>query len=168
MKKNEVKELDLLLISKKDSYSEEEKNSILKMLNTDRRKEQEEKVKSQVYSEYSKEEKEKILNQLNSRRLSQKTQDEIKRRRTYNKKQYQFGAKYYYKFLNMEREYYIDISECSKISSRPNIITLYYKVFGELKKKDFLMKVEVYSEKIFISNDILRIHFKGYSFEDDS
>ena len=168
MKKKETEALDLLIIPQKEVYSDEEKKSILKMLNADRQMKQKKKENTKSHTNYTQEDKEKILNSLNDRRLSQKTQDEIKKRRTYNKKKYQFGNKKYYKFLNMDREYYIDMNDCSKISSRPAIITLYYKVFGELKKQDFLMKVEVYSEKIFISNDMLRVHYKGYSFEDNN
>jgi hypothetical protein len=65
----------------------------------------------------------------------------------------------------MSREYYIDIEDIQKISSRPSIISLYYRVFGELKKKDFLIKIQKYSDKFYISDDILRVYFKTYSLE---
>ena len=163
--KKETENLDLLVTPSKETYSSKEKKIIMDMLNSDRRIKQEEKVKSNRYNEYTTKDKLDILDELNERRLSAKLYDEIKKRRIYKKKKYDLSGKKFYKFVHMEREYYLDINDYRKISSRPTILTLYYKVFGELKKKDFLIKIEIYSDKIFISDDILRIYFKGYTLE---
>jgi hypothetical protein len=66
----------------------------------------------------------------------------------------------------MEREYYIEIDACKKLSSRPTILPLYYRTFDELKKKDVLVKTEVYSDKIFISYNAIRVYFKAYTLEE--
>ena len=162
---NETKNLDLLLTTTKEIYSLEEKENIMKMLNSNRKIKQKEEMKSKRYETYNREDKLSILNELNEKRLSEKLHIEIKKRRIYKKKKYNLSGKKFYKFLHMEREYYLDINDYRKISSRPIIMTLYYKVFGELKKKDFLIKIELYSDKIFISNDMLRVYFKGYILE---
>jgi hypothetical protein len=121
--------------------------------------------RSKTYDKYTKADKQDILKELNEKRLDAQRFDVIKKRRIAKKQKYQFGIKEFYKFNHMSREYFIDINDVKKISSRPVIMSLYYKIFGELKKKDFLIKVEIYSEKFFISDDILRVYFKGYALE---
>ena len=154
-------------ISQKETYSDEEKKFILKRLNDERLLQQKLKeTSSKATKQYSKEDKNDILNQLNEERLRTQKRKEMKRKRIENKEIYKFGNKEYYKFLNMEREYYIEAENCGKFSSRPSIVTLYYRTFGELSKKDVLLKIESYSEKIFISYDAIRVYFKPYSFEE--
>jgi hypothetical protein len=160
-----VKYIDIVNIVKKDIYSDEEKKYILETLNTERLLRQKSERKSKTYDEYTKAEKLDILKELNEKRLDEQRFDVIKKRRTAKKQIYQFGIKKFYKFNHMSREYFIDIDDIKKVSSRPVVMTLYYRIFGELKKKDFLMKIEIYSEKFFISDDILRVYFKGYDLE---
>ncbi len=157
--------IDIVNIEKKDIYSDEEKKYILDTLNTERLLRQKTQRKSKTYDEYTKADKKDILKELDDQRLNTQRLDVIKKRRTGKKQKYKFGSKEFYKFINMNREYYIDISDIEKLSSRPVIVPLYYKIFGELKKKDFLIKIEIYSDKIFISDDILRVYFKGYPLE---
>jgi hypothetical protein len=157
--------IDILNIVKKNRYSDEEKRYILDTLNTERLLRQKSERKSKTYDSYSKADKKDILEELNEKRLDAQRFEVIKKRRTDKKQKYQFGSKEFYKFSHMNREYYIDIKDVEKVLNRPMIMSLYYKVFGELKKKDFLMKVEIYSDKFFISDDILRVYFKGYSLE---
>ena len=162
----ELKEyIDILNIAKKDTYSDEEKKYILDTLNSERLLRQKEERKSKSYDKYTKADKKDILKELDEKRLDEQRFEVIKKRRTDKKQKYQFGSKEYYKFSHMNREYYIDINDVEKVSSRPVIISLYYKIFGELKKKHFLMKVEIYSDRFFISDDILRVYFKGYALE---
>ncbi len=92
---------------------------------------------------------------------------EIEERRILHKKIYRFGSKAFYRFAHMDRGYFMETGDVKKLSNRPQILTLYYRTFGEMKKKDFLMKTEVYSDKIFISADMLRVYFKGYTLEDE-
>jgi len=157
--------IEIADIEKKDIYSDEEKKHILKTLNSERLLRQKTERKSKTYDNYTKADKADILKELNEERVSQQRLDEVKKRRTEKKQKYQFGMKEFYKFSHMSREYYIEINDVKKVSSRPVIMSLYYKIFGELKKKDFLIKTEIYSDRFFISDDILRVYFKGYALE---
>ncbi len=162
--------LDIESFSKKKTYSDEEKQLIMDRLNEERlihqRVEEEFKGKKRSYTE---EEKKKILAKLNEKRLSTQKREEIKKKRLHNKKIYKLGNKEFYKFTNMEREYYIEVADCDKITTRPSIVTLYYKSVSEyeVKKKDVLIKTEIYSDKFFVSYDVVRVYFKGYSLEDE-
>jgi len=157
--------IDIVDIEKKDTYCDEEKKYILDTLNSERLLRKKSERRSKTYDKYTKEDKKHILEELNEKRLDDQRFDIIKKRRTAKKQKYQFGIKNFYKFNHMSREYFIDINDIKKVSSRPIIMTLYYRVFGELKKKDFLIKIEIYSDKFFISDDILRVYFKGYALE---
>ncbi len=157
--------IDIVGIVKKETYSGEEKKYILDRLNSERLLLKKLERISKTYDKYTKTDKQDILKELNEKRLDAQRFDVIKKRRTAKKQKYQFGVKEFYKFNHMSREYFIDINDVKKVSSRPVIISLYYKIFGELKKKDFLMKAEIYSDKFFISDDILRVYFKGYARE---
>jgi len=116
---------------------------------------------------YTEKEKKKILADLNEERLSEQKQKDLEKKRTYNKKIYKMGSRKCYKFTHMERAYYINIDDCLKLSSRPQNIALYYKTFDEVKTKKYLIKTEVYSDKFFISDDPIRVYFKGYVLEND-
>lgn len=115
---------------------------------------------------YSDEEKKFILKRLEDERLRTQRREEMNRKRIENKEIYKFGQKEYYKFVNMEREYYLEKESFDNFPSRLSIVTLYYRTFGEMKRKDVLLKIESYSEKIFISYDAIRVYFKPYSLED--
>ena len=161
---------DIKSFSKKETYTAEEKKFIMDRLNEERlihqRAEEELKGKKRSFTE---EEKKKILAKLNEKRLSTQKREEIKKRRLHNKESYKLGNKEFYKFKNMEREYYIEIADCDKITNRPSIVTLYYKSISEyeVKKKDVLIKTEIYSDKFFVSYNLTRVYFKGYSLEDE-
>lgn len=148
--------------SKKSTYTEEEKKYIMQRLDEQRRKE---KCQKRRYTKYSEEEKQNILRDLNDKRLEKQLYAEIEKRRVFHKKIYTFDIREFYKFTHMDREYFIETKDVKKLSTRPQILTLYHRTFGEMKKRDFLMKIAVYSDKIFISDDMLRIYFKGYSLE---
>lgn len=165
---NEI--LDIKSFSKKETYTTEDKQLIMDRLNEERVAQQSAKeVLESKKGPYTEEEKKKILDKLNEKRLSTQKCEEIQKSRTYKKKIYKFGNKEFYKFKNMEREYYIEIEDCNKFSGRPVIVTLFYKTVSEyeLKKKDILIKTEIYTDKFLISMDTIRVYFKGYSLEDD-
>jgi hypothetical protein len=163
--KNDI--IDVEAYSKKETYTAEEKQIIMDRLNEERLiNQQASKGLDGKKATYSQSEKNKILNKLNEQRLSKQKRIDIEKQRVGNKEEYKFGAKSFYKFLHMEREYFIEISDCSKFSSRPAIFSLYYRTFDTLKKKDVLIKTEIYSNKIFISYDAIRVYFKGYSLEE--
>ena len=165
MELNTVEEIEAF--SQKNTYSDEEKKYIMEQLNAKRLSENKEENLSKQYKKYTPEEKDNILNELNDKRLERQLYEEIEKRRIYNKKLYTFDMREFYKFLHMDREYFIELKDLDLLSSRPQILTLYFRTFGEIKKRDFLIKTEVYSDRIFISNDVLRVYFKGYSLENE-
>ena len=155
-------------ISEKENYSEEEKQIIMERLNEERLIHQ--RVKERLdgkIKEYTEEEKSQILHLLNEQRLSKQKREEIKNKRIEKKKKYKFATKEFYKFTKMEREYFIESKECEDLSSRPKLISLYYRTFEELKKKDVLIKTEIYSEYFYISYNPIRVYFKKYALEDE-
>lgn len=167
MDSNKKQTIDAAQYRRKETYTDEEKKMIMDRLDEERRIYQvAEKGLDGKEAFYDQSEKNKILNNLNEQRLSKQKREEIKRCRIEHKEVYKFGGKSFYKFLQMEQEYFIEILDCDKFSRRPAIISLYYRTFGELKKKDVLIKTEIYSDKIFISYDAIRVYFKGYSLED--
>ncbi|WP_309496752.1 hypothetical protein [Sulfurovum sp.] len=160
--------IKLSSIVRKDIYTDEEKKIIMDRLDEERRIHQNAEASLDSNSkQYDEEEKKKILQRLNEKRVTTQKHEEINKARIYKKQIYKFGSKEFYKFQNMEREYFIEIADIKKLSSRAVIIPLYYRVFEELKKKEILIKTEVYSEKIFISYNPIRVYFKGYSLEDE-
>ena len=170
MDKHPTETLDEEGISKKETYSVEEKKFIMDRLNEERLVQQRaEETLEGKKGPYTEEEKTKILNKVNEKRLSAQKREEIQKKRTHKKKIYKFGNKEFYKLMNMEREYYIEIEDCNKLLTRAIIVTLYYKTVSEyeLKKKDVLIKTEIYSEKFLISMNPIRVYFKEYSLEDD-
>ena len=162
------KNVELSNIVRKDIYTIEEKKTIIDRLDEERRIHQkaEEDLNTEIKN-YNENEKKKLLQNLNEKRLTTQKREKIEKARTENKKIYKFGSKEFYKFKQMEREYYTEISDIKKISSRAAIIPLYYHTFEELNKKEVLIKTEIYSEKIFISYNPIRVYFKGYSLEDE-
>ncbi|MCW8822247.1 MAG: hypothetical protein OQK45_08445 [Sulfurovum sp.] len=168
MYKNPNEKLDIENFSKKETYSAEEKQFIMDRLNEERLISQRIEVElTSKLKEYTEDEKNKILQILNENRLTKQKREEITKNRTYKKEKYNFGSKEFYKFTKMEREYYIAVEDCKKLSSRPAIFPLYYRSITELKKKDVLIKTEIYSDKFFISYDAIRVYYKAYSLEDE-
>lgn len=161
------KKINLSNFEKKETFTAEEKQMILDNLDAERRVNQKAlKGLDGKSAKYDEAEKQNILNKLNEQRLSVQKHEEIKQRRLFNKEVYTFNGKKFYKFLQMEREYFVEVSDCDIFTRRPAVISLYYRTFEELKKKDVLIKTEVYSDKIFISYDVIRVYFKGYALED--
>ncbi|MEA2047662.1 MAG: hypothetical protein U9O64_04355 [Campylobacterota bacterium] len=154
--------------NEKEIYTKEEKKIIMERLDEERRINQ--RVKDKLdgnIKAYTQEEKQQILHMLNEERLSKQKRDEIKKKRIAKKEKYKFGSKTFYKFTNMEREYYIEVNECENISGRPQLISLYYRSIDELKKKEVLIKTEVYSDQFYISYNPIRVYFKTYRLEDE-
>ena len=163
---NSNEDLYIANISKKETYSAEEKNFILDRLNNERLQQQKaDDESSNKTKQYTKKEKNDILEELNEERLRVQKRKEMKRKRLDNKEKYKFANKEYYKLKEMKREYYIEAESCEHFSGMPSIVTLYYLTFNELKKKDVLIKVQTHSEKFFISYDAIRVYFKPYALQ---
>lgn len=149
-------------IKSKDIYSDEEKKIILERLDAERKARQKEKEQDSQLSD-----KDMILQKIDEeRRISQKYK-ELQKRRLREKKVYRIENRKLYKFLDMDRSYYIQVKDCELLSSRPIILPLFYRGFDGLKKREVLMQVRDYSEKIFISDDVIRVYFKQYALEDN-
>ena len=155
-------------IKSKDVYTEEEKKIILGRLDAERKARQEaERKEVKENSKLSHNEKEKILQKIDEeRRLTQKYK-ELQKKRLKNKKVYHLENRELYKFLDMDRSYYIQVKDCQLLSSRPMILPLFYRGFDGLKKKEVLIQVRDYSDKIFISDDVIRVYFKQYVLENN-
>ena len=162
-------ELNVEHIVNKETYSQEEKAAIMQQLNEERLKAQQNKTISfsdeKEKSSLSEEEKRKILEKLNEHRLTQERYAKIREESTKEKQTYRFGSKIFYKLVGMEREYYIPVEICEKISGRPKIVTLYYQTLDALQKKDVLMKTESFSKAFFVSQDVLRVYYKAFALE---
>ncbi len=170
MDKHPAGNLELENFSKQDTYTDEEKKFIMDRLNEERLIHQRaQEAASDQKKSYTEEEKKNILQKLNEKRLSTQKREEIKKKRLYKKEIYKFGNKDFYKFKNMEREYFIEVEDCNKITTRPCMISLYYKSISEyeVKKKDVLMKTEIYSDKFFVSHDPIRVYYKQYALENE-
>ncbi|MBN2250327.1 MAG: hypothetical protein JW682_08315 [Campylobacterales bacterium] len=156
-------------IKSKDIYTAEEKKMILERLDAQRRARQEaERQEKQGDKKLTPSEKEKILERINEeRRIAQKYK-ELQRRRLKNKKVYHLENRVLYRFLDMNRAYYIQVEDCKRLSSRPLILPLFYQGFDGLKQKDVLIRIRDYSDKIFISDDVIRVYYKTYSLEDNT
>ncbi len=167
MDKDFDEDLNIENISKKETYSDEEKKFISERLNNDRLLNQLSNVDLiKPTKKYSKKEKSTILEELNEERRRVQKREELKKKRLSNKEIYKFGMKEYYKFVGMKREFYIETGFCENFSGKPTVVTLYYLTFNELKKKDVLIRIQAHSEKIFISYDAIRVYFKPYTLED--
>lgn len=168
MDRDPKENLHIESLHEKETYTKDEKQMIMDRLNEERLIHQ--RVKERLdgkISYYTEEEKTQILHILNEQRLSKQKRDEIKKKRVLKKNIYKYGTKEFYKFTKMEREYLIEVKECEDLSSRPKLISLYYRTFEELHKKEVLIKTEVYSEYFFISYNPIRVYFKTYVLEDE-
>ncbi len=151
----------------KETYTQEEKQFILDRLNKERlvRQRFQEAYEKQK-KQYTAEEKHRILQELNEKRIRDEHLKEMKRIRFLNKEKFVFANKTYYKLKDMEREYFIEVDICENFTSRPSIVPLYYRTFGEMKKLDVLLKIEPHSDKIFISKDPIRVYFKPFALQE--
>ena len=156
-------------ITSKVIFTAEEKKKILEQLDAQRRaREKAKQEKKQWGLNLAPSEKEKILKRIDEeRRITQKYK-ELQRKRLKNKKVYHLENRVLYKFLDMNRAYYIQVEDCKKLSSRPRILPLFYRGFDGLKQKDALMMVRDYSDKIFISDDVVRVYYKMYTLEENT
>jgi hypothetical protein len=161
-------------LKSKETYSDEEKKWILERLDAERKERQKYQAlkkstenKEEPEKEEPKTEKEQILEKINEdRRIAQKYK-ELQRRRLKNKKVHKLENKTLYKILNMNRTYYINVEDSKRFSSKPQIFPIYYQGFDGLKRKDVLIQIKDYSDKIFLSEDVLKVYYKQVSLEDN-
>ena len=128
-------------------YSEEEKKEIMARLEAERlKKEASERLEKSFSLDLSCEERREILLE--------------------NKKRYRIEGWEFYKVLNMDKTYFIETLDLKMCSPQPQMFSLYYQTMGEMKRKPFLIKMGVTSDKLMISDDPVRVNFKTYNIED--
>jgi hypothetical protein len=154
-------------IKSKETYSEEEKKAIMEMLNRERKEKEQKSSKPLPKIDFSHIDKSKILQKLNRERKEQELFEKMAKQRIANKKIYSFHNKLFYKIKNLERDYYLKCEDYQKLRSRPRIITIYHEFLGEMKKKDVLIQIRRYSDKIYISDDLIKVYYKSCYLEDD-
>ena len=111
-------------------------------------------------------EKKNILNYLNEQRLCRQENEEIQKKRFENKKIYTIQNKQYYKIIDMNRAYYLDVESCKNISYTQSIVLLYTYTFATMTARRGLVKIDKATERILLSNDALRVYFKPYTLEE--
>lgn len=116
---------------------------------------------------YSPKEKSDILEKLDNERREKQEKNELHKNMYGNKKVYTLENRDFYKIMGLGRDYFIRIEDCHNHASRPEVFTLYHRGFDGLKKTKALIKFKNDSDKIFISEDTLRIYFKASSLEVD-
>ena len=167
-------------MEKRASFTDEEKQLILNKLNRKRIKKQkiEEPIKKEKLQQeleklkevdtpkeernggYTTEEKDKIFARLNRDRL-QRRESKINP----IKKVYSINGKDYYKFIDMTRSYYLRTDMMDKMSPRPEKVYLYYRVLGELKKREVSIRKVSYSKNLFVSISTTKLNFKEHILE---
>ena len=111
-------------------------------------------------------EKNKIWNKLNEERLFRQKNKEIEKQRLANKKIYTIDNKKYYKLMGMRNDYYLQIKSLKNLSTSKLIVELYRYTFSGLKAQSGLIKLDKTANKIFISDDTLRVvYFEPYELD---
>ncbi len=144
-------------------YSPDEKKMILKKLNDERLERQhEEEFYLKSGSKYDPKRKQDILEKLDAKRRKKQN----KRYKFKNKKIYSLENRDFYKLLGLGRDYYIKVEDCQDYSDYSEVHTIYRRGFDGLQKDYVLVEFRSDSDKIFISEDTLRVYFKPVSIED--
>jgi len=132
----------------KKSYTEEEKKAIMARLQTERlKKEAAKRVKESFSLDLTCEERREILLKY--------------------KKRYRIEGWEFYKVLDMDKAYFIEIRDLKMCSPQPQMFSLYYQTMGQMKRKPFLIKMGVTSDKLIVSEDPVRVSYKTYRIEDE-
>jgi len=158
--------MDYKDMNSKNVYQQDEKQAIMDMLNKER-KDQEEQPLEFDTKPTSNVDKTKIMTSLNRQRRDEQLFKHMEIKRIENKKVYYIHNRKFYKIKNLERDYYLRVDDYDKLGSRPRITTIYHDFLGEMKKKDVLIQIRRYSDKIFISDDLIKVYYRTCYFEDE-
>jgi hypothetical protein len=112
-------------------------------------------------------EKKNILNQLNEKRLLHQKNEEMQKKRFEKKKIYTIQNKKYYKIYDFKHAYYVEVESCKNISYAQTTILLYTYTFATMTARKGLAKIDKVTEKILVSNDVLRVYFKSFTLEEE-
>ncbi|HIQ28558.1 MAG TPA: hypothetical protein EYH42_08680 [Sulfurovum sp.] len=109
--------------------------------------------------------KKKIWNQLNEERRLRQKKKEMGRNRFLNKKIYSIDNKKYYKVIGMSNVYYLQVNSLNYMEASQFIVQLCQYTFNGMKSKKGLIKIDKATNKIYISEDTLRVYFKSCALE---
>jgi len=110
-------------------------------------------------------EKKKIWNELNEERLLHQKEKKLEKERLENKKLYAIYGKKYYKLVGDNGDYYVLEDALKDLPSSQLIIQVNRYSFSGMRTSRALLKVDKATNKIFLSEDTLRVYFKPYKIE---
>jgi len=110
-------------------------------------------------------EKKKVWNELNEERLLRQKEKELEKERLENKKIYAIYGKKYYKLVGDNGDYYVLEDALKDLPSSQFIIQINRYSFSGMRTSRALLKVDRTTNKIFLSEDTLRVYFKPYKIE---
>ncbi len=109
--------------------------------------------------------KKKIWNQLNEERRLRQKNKEMGKSRFFNKRIYAIDNKKYYKVIGMSNNYYLSVDSLNYLATSQFVIQLCQYTFNGMKAQRGLIKIDKATNKIFISEDTLRVYFKSCALE---
>ncbi|HFQ62317.1 MAG TPA: hypothetical protein ENK39_08510 [Epsilonproteobacteria bacterium] len=110
-------------------------------------------------------EKKKIWNALNEERLLRQREKELEKERLRHKKIYAIYGKKYYKLVGDYGDYYVLEDALKNIPSAQFVIQVNRYSFSGMRKSRAILKIDKSTNKIFLSEDTLRVYFKPYQIE---
>jgi hypothetical protein len=122
--------------------------------------------KAESKNSYSQKEKNEILQKLDDQRRQRQKNDAKHLEKYGNRVVYELENSEFFKVLGMGRDYFIRVDDFLHKDPRPEMVTLYYRGFDALRQMKVLVKFEGDTNKIFISEDPLRVYFKPTMLEE--
>jgi hypothetical protein len=110
-------------------------------------------------------EKKKIWNALNEERVLRQKEKELEKERLHHKKLYAIHGKKYYKLVGDNGDYYVLEDALKNLPSSQFIIQVNRYSFSGMRTSRARIKIDKTSNKIFLSEDTLRVYFKPYEIE---
>ena len=110
-------------------------------------------------------EKKKIWDKLNKERLQRQKEKELEKERLANKKIYAIYGKKYYKLVGDNGDFYVLEDTLKDIPSSQFVIQVNRYSFSGMRTSRALLKIDKVTNKIFLSEDTLRVYFKPYTIE---
>lgn len=116
------------------------------------------------FMKISSKKKREIWDKLNEKRVLFQKKELLETKFLSNKKIYLLFGKEYYKLVGENKHFYIRKEDFNTLLTQ-SIIEIYQYYFSGMRSKKVRIKIDTVSNKIFVSEDILRIYFKVYTIE---
>ncbi|HHD78719.1 MAG TPA: hypothetical protein ENK98_03655 [Epsilonproteobacteria bacterium] len=110
-------------------------------------------------------EKKKIWNKLNEDRLLRQKEKELDKARLHHKKLYAIYGKKYYKLIGEYGDYYVLEDALKNLPSSQFVIQVNRYSFSGMRTSRAVLKIDKSTNKMFLSEDTLRVYFKPYEIE---